>query len=558
MSALNFVSATPDVRFTYFRSPKTVVARFVAGRTRKAAVAGGLIFGFYTASKVIGFVKAYATPASRESFAKSFGNNTGMNALLGVPHNIETIPGYTNWNVMGIVVIIGGIWGLMLATKYFRGEEEAGRTELLLTGNTTARQAAKNTVLGMSANLALMYLIMAVLFTLIGKYKGVGYGTQSALFFALAAISSTVLFVAVGSFTSQLMPTRTRATILGAAIFGVSFLLRAVGDTTSQHWVLNVTPLGWIEKLLPLVNSQPIWLLPILGSAIVLFVLTIWITGRRDLGDSIVADKSSAAPRTGLLSSPFTVAIRLTRTVSIGWALAIAFMGFLYGSLTMSVLQSIANGPAKGKAFHKALSKLSHSSNISLATLFLGAIFLILMIAVMSYVASAVGKVRDEEAQGYVDNFLVQPVGRLQWLGGRILLVAFISMILCLVAGFGLWAGQATQHVGVPLHLLLEAGANIAAPVLFTLGACICALGFVPRLTSFVAYGVIGWSFLISLVASGTKLSHWILDTSVMHQTALAPAVNPNWTVNAWMIMLGLALCLAGMLRFNCRDLQSE
>lgn len=548
----------PEVQFTSFRSPQTVVARFVARRTLKQVLLLGVIFGFYAASKVIGFVEAYKSAAAREAFAKSFGNNTGMNALLGVPHNIGTIPGYTNWNVMGIVVLIGSIWGLNLATKYFRGEEESGRTELLLTGNTTAWQATTNTLLGLFTNLVLMYVIVAVSFTLIGKYQGVGYGTQNALFFALAAVSSTVLFVAIGAFTSQLMPTRTRATIAGAVVFAVSFLLRAVGDTTSQHWVLNVTPLGWIENLLPLVNSKPLWLLPIFGSALILVVLTIWISGRRDIGESVFADKDSAKPRTGLLSSPFAAAIRLTRTVSVAWILAIAAMGYLYGSLTMSVVQTLGNGPGQGKGLHKALSKLTQSSHLSLATLFIGAIFLILMIAAMAYVASALGKVRDEEAQGYVDNFLVQPIGRLQWLGGRVLLVTIISLLICLFASLGLYAGQAVQHVGVPLHLLLEAGANMAAPVLFTVGACVFAFGFVPRLTHFVAYGVIGWSFLISILASGTKLSHWVLDTSVLHQTTLAPAVNPNWTVNSWMIVIGLVLCLLGMLRFNYRDLTSE
>lgn len=548
----------PDVAFTHFRSPKTVVARFVARRTLKQLLLLGVIFGFYAASKVIGFVEAYKTTAAREAFAKSFGNNTGMNVLLGVPHDIGSIPGYTNWNVMGIVVLIGCIWGLNLATKYFRGEEESGRTELLLTGNTTARQATKNTLLGLLANLVLMYVVVAVIYIGIGRYKGVGYGTQSALFFALATVASPVLFIAIGAFTSQLMPTRTRATVAGAAVFAVSFLLRAVGDTTSQHWVLNVTPLGWIENLLPLVGSQPIWLLPIFGSALVLFVLTVWIAGRRDLGESVLADKDTARPRTGLLSSPFTASIRLTRTVSIGWIIAIGAMGYLYGSLTMSVVQTLGNGPGQGKGFHKALSKLTGPSHLGLATLFIGAIFLILMIAAMAYVASALGKVRDEEAQGYVDNFLVQPVGRLQWLGGRVLLITIISLIICLGASLGLYAGQAVQHVGVPLHLLLEAGANMAAPVLFTVGACVFAFGFVPRLTHFVAYGVIGWSFLISLVASGTKVSHWVLDTSVLHQTTLAPAVNPNWTVNAWMIAIGLVLCLLGMLRFNYRDLASE
>lgn len=548
-------SSTPVKDFTRFGAPKTVIARFVARRTLKNALVWAFIFGVYTASKVIGYTKAYPTLADRLSFAHSLGANTGMAALLGTPHNLGTISGYANWNTLGILTLIGGIWALLLATKYFRGEEEAGRTELLLTGQTTARQAAISTLGGLYTSLALFYVIVAILFIAIGKDRSVGYDIQNALFFALAVLLSAAVFMAVGAFTSQLMPTRTRATTIAAAVFAVCFMLRAVADSTSQHWLLNVTPLGWIEKLHPLVGSQPIWLVPIVGLAVILNVLTVWIASRRDLGMSVFADHDTALPHTRLLNTPLQVAIRLSRASSIGWLAAITLSGYLYGSITKSVVQTL-NG--QGKGLHKALAKLETTYRISLATLFLGVIFLVMMVVIMAYVANAIGKVREDEAEGYVDNFLVQPVARFKWLGGRVFIIAVLSIVICFCASLGVWVGQAGQHVGVPVHVLLEAGANMIAPVLFTLGVGVFAFGIIPRLTTLAAYGVLGWSFLLSLVASGTKLSHWALDTSLLHQTTLAPAVNPNWTVNSVMIGVAVVLCVLGTLIFNFRDLESE
>jgi ABC-2 type transport system permease protein len=550
------MSAPKDSGVTYFRSPKTVVARFVARRTLKSATLWAFIFGVYTLSKVVGFVKAYKTPAAREALTHSLSNNAGVNALIGTPHDIGTVKGYANWVVLGTITLIAGVWAFLLATKYFRGDEEAGRTELLLTGRTTQRQAAINTFLGLSFSLVLMYLITAVILILIGNVQGVGYNTQNALFFALASVCSAALFLAIGAFTSQLMPTRTRASTIAAVIFGISFILRAIADATSARWLLTVTPLGWVERLQPLVGSKPIWLLPIFGMALVLCLLTVWLAGRRDLGESLFADHDTAKAKTRLLNTPTGLAFRLTRASTIGWLVAVFAMSWLYGSLTKTIVQAI--GGAQSKAVNKALNKLTQTSHLSIATVFLGAMFLILMAVVMAYVASATGKVREDEAEGYVDNFLVQPIGRLQWLGGRVLLVAFFSLAICLGTSLGFWAGVASVHLGVPIHLLLEAGANMAAPVLFTLGASILALGFVPRLTTVVAYSVLGWSFMITLIASGTNISHWILDTSVLHQVTLAPAVNPNWTVDAWLVGIGIALCLLGMWRFNNRDLQSE
>lgn len=538
-----------------FGSPRTVIARFVARRTLKSAILVAFVFGMYTASKTIGYVKAYSTPADRTSFAHSLGANTGMTALLGTPHNVSTIPGYANWVTLGILTLMGSIWAFLLATKYFRGEEEAGRTELLLTGQTTARQAAISTILGLSADLVLLYAIVSVLFIGIGKYHSVDFGVQNALFFALAAVSAIAVFMAVGAFASQLMPTRTQASTLSVAVFAVSFILRAVADATGAHWLLNLTPLGWVEKLRPLVGSQSVWLLPIGSLVVILYVLTVWIAGRRDLNESVFADRADAQPRTRLLNTPFGLAIRQTRATSIGWLVAITASAYLYGSITKSVAQTL-NGQSKG--VHKALMKIDTTNRVSLATLFLGIVFLILMAVTMSYVASAIGKVREDEAEGYLDNFLVQPVTRLRWLSGRIVLIVLASLAICLCASVGVWAGQAGQHIGVPIHTVLGAGGNMIAPVLFTLGVGVFALGAIPRYTTLAAYSVLGWSFLVSLIASGTKLSHWFLDTSLLHQTTLAPAANPNWTVNAVMIGLALALCVIGALIFNARDLESE
>jgi putative exporter of polyketide antibiotics len=45
-----------------------------------------------------------------------------------------------------------------------------------------------------------------------------------------------------------------------------------------------------------------------------------------------------------------------------------------------------------------------------------------MMMMVMAFVASSLGAVREEEADGYVDNIVVRPVSRLRWLSGRLLM----------------------------------------------------------------------------------------------------------------------------------------
>src|SRR5581483_6991879 len=135
------------------RSPQTVIGRFVARRTLRSATVWGYVFGAYTASKTVGFDKAYPTTQSRIQLAHSFSNNVGLEALLGQPHRIETIAGYAAWNTLSVLTIVGSIWAFLLATKYFRGEEAAGRTELLESGQTSPRLAAINTLAGLTNSL---------------------------------------------------------------------------------------------------------------------------------------------------------------------------------------------------------------------------------------------------------------------------------------------------------------------------------------------------------------------------------------------------------------------
>jgi putative exporter of polyketide antibiotics len=71
-----------------------------------------------------------------------------------------------------------------------------------------------------------------------------------------------------------------------------------------------------------------------------------------------------------------------------------------------------------------------------------------------------------------------------------------------------------------------------------------------------VVYGLLGWSLLVVVVGGIGAVSHWILDTSVFHQMASAPAVSPHWEANGVMVAIGGACALLGGAAFRRRDLQ--
>ena len=95
-------------------------------------------------------------------------------------------------------------------------------------------------------------------------------------------------------------------------------------------------------------------------------------------------------------------------------------------------------------------------------------------------------------------------------------------------------------------------------PALAVLGIGVLAISVWPRATSVVTYGVLAWSLLIELAGGFFSSNHWLLDTSVFHHMAAAPAVSPDWTSAAVLTAVGAAAALLGGGAFARRDLASE
>jgi ABC-2 type transport system permease protein len=541
-----------------YRWPETVVGRFVARRTVRGAAFLALVFGAYTASKSIGFAAAYPTLADRAGVIPSLVHNAGLVAIVGAPYapaTMLTIPGGAGWNTGGVMVLFGSIWGLLAATKNLRGEEDSGRIELLLSGQTTMRKATANVLAGLGASLAVLFVVLAGTLILIGSDHVVNYGVTAALFFAWTVIIAIAMFMAVGALASQLMPTRARAAGLATGIFGVFFLVRAMADTTNTLWLDNVSPMGWIEQMQPLGADRAIWAVPIVLLTLVLVAAAIYLAGRRDMGAATFADHDTAKAHTGLLGSAFLASVRLTRASTISWLAGLVVGGFFMGTLTKAAAQAFDNSAG----FEHVIGRLAGGGVSAIGVnSFMSVIYLMVNTVLMAYAASAISGVREEEAQGYLDNFFVGPVGRVTWMAKRVLLIFAYIVLIAFLTGTAIWAGASVQHAGATFASLWRASLNGVPAAALTLGVGVLAMGLWPRLTSFSAYLVIGWSFLIVMVSSGLNLSHWILDTSVLHHVTLAPLVPPAWMTDWNIISISVVLCIAGVLAFSRRDLANE
>lgn len=192
------------------------------------------------------------------------------------------------------------------------------------------------------------------------------------------------------------------------------------------------------------------------------------------------------------------------------------------------------------------------------AAAYLGFTFLTVAWLVAFMAAGHVTAARAEEAEGRLDHLLVRPVSRSSWLAGRVALATAVLAASGLLAGLFAWAGAASQDSGVGVASMLGAGICVVPPALCVLGIGVLAMGVWPRAASAVTYGVLAWSLLIELAGGFFSSNHWLLDTTVFHHMAAAPAVSPNWASAAILVAVGAAAAALGAVAFQRRDLAGE
>ncbi len=511
----------------------------------------GYVFGAFIASSAWSYSSIYKTQAQREALAATFGNNKATIALFGPAPALQTVGGFTVFKVSMTLMIVGAIWGLLTSSRLLRGEEDAGRWDILLSGGTTRGGAALQALGGFAVSALVLWTLTSLITSIAGVSSKVDIALGPALFFALALVSPAVMFLAVGALTSQFAPTRRQAAGYAAAVLGLTYCLRMVGDAgVGLQWLSWLSPLGWCERLAPVTESNPWPLLLIGGFTILVGGAAVRLAASRDVGSSVFPDRRDRPADLRLLDSALALSVRLTWSVAVAWLAALAVFGLLLGLVAKG-----AGDTLSGSSLRETFDKLGATGGGVGA--YLGVTFLIVSVLVAFVATGQIGSARSEESEGRLDHLIVRPLSRVRWLSGRLCLALVLLVTAGLLAGVCTWVGAATQHSGVGVDSVVGAGLNAVIPAVLLLGLGALFLGFWPRAASIALYTVVAWSLLVELVGGIGAVSHWLLDTSVFHHVASAPAVPPNWGTDAVLAGIGLIAAMVGLLGFRRRDLVS-
>ena len=331
----------------------------------------------------------------------------------------------------------------------------------------------------------------------------------------------------------------------------VFLLLRVIADTTDgAAWLRWLTPLGWTEELRPFTNSQPLVLLIPIAAIAVLLVVPPVIGRNRDIGSGLITTRDEAEPRLRLLSSPLAQALRTERGSLAVWSSCVGAFGLILGIISESV--SSAGIP---KNFQREIAKLGSGSIITPMG-YVSFVFFFFVLAVSLFACAQLAATRREEADQQLETLLAQPVGRTQWLGGRIAIATAGTAVIAIASGVFTWLGATSVGVDVPVGRLIEAGANCIPVALLFLGLGMLAYGALPRASTAISYGVVVVTFLWEAVGSLLGAPRWVVDLTPFAWVGLLPAQPFRTTAAIVMMAIGLGAVLIGLGAFRCRDLQ--
>ncbi|NLU78305.1 anibiotic ABC transporter [Micromonospora sp. HNM0581] len=453
------------------------------------------------------------------------------------------------------LAVLAALLSTFTVVRNTRQNEETGRAELLgaaAVGRYALLTAALLVVAG--ANV-LAGGLLAVAFV------GAGLPTAGSVAAAAAIIGVGLGFTGVAAVTAQLSVTSRGANALAAATVGVAFLLRATGDVLGQRaadgvgldsaWPTWLSPLGWGTQIRAF-GSERLWVLALPAALLVVGVAVAYtFAERRDVGAGLLAARRGPARAAVWLLTPAGLTWRLHRGVLVGWAVAVAVLGFAMGLAGNEVDDMIADNPAAAEA----IAQLGGSAE--LVDAFLSAMLGLFALTIGAYVVQALLRVRGDESDSILEPLLATAVSRHRWLGTQVAAAVLGALALMLLAGAttGLGYGLA---VGDPVGWAVDltGAALLRLPALFVVAGVVTALfGVLPRFSVVASWAVLIVFLLLGQLGAALDLPQPVLNISPYTHVPSVPAVDVTVLPLVVLTAAATALLTAGLTAFRRRDI---
>lgn len=484
-------------------------------------------------------------------------SNPALLMVRGAPTG-DTLDAAIMVSLFSYLGVLAGLQATFLAVRHTRGDEDAGRAELVGAAPVSRLAPLVATWIAGLIELGLIAALLWAVASAVGGQPG-----RSALL-ALAILGVSLTFLVVGTLAALAMPTSRSANGLAAGVVLVAFMLRGIGDASGTLDASGVhvapglatwfSPIGWGALAHPYAtepwrpDATPLLLFP---AAIVVFgAVSFAVAARHEIGASLVPERRGRATGSPLLGSPLGLTVRHQLGVTAGWLLATVFMSAAVGRMVPTIASTASDNPMV-QLIVQLLGRTDGSADIV-------DVFLFAFAGIVAIIASAAGMQvvlhakSEEEERG--DTLFATPVPRAAWLASAMIVGAVTGL---LVLGVFLVVAQASAATaGTDKWASLAAiVASLAPAIVAWVAIAALLVAVVPRIAS-----PLSWVLLLGLMLIGEFGQlfgpdwDWVQNASPFHWLANPLEAAPDWGPTWWMLAGAAVAIVVALVWFRRRD----
>ncbi|MGB8021447.1 MAG: hypothetical protein WCF04_09495 [Candidatus Nanopelagicales bacterium] len=520
------------------------VARLSARLIRRGALAIMIGMGAYMAFEAFAFKTSYPDAQSRAALT-IWGRDPVIRIIAGPAHAVDTVGGFVVWDAGLYVTLILGAWAITTTTRLLRGDEDAGRVELVLAGPIRPARALLSQLAVLAGACAGVGLAIALALALSGAQA------WGAVLLGAAIAGYCATFVGVSAVASQVFATRGAALGGAASVLAASVLLRMVSNSAdSRAWLGWLTPVGWTDHLRAFGDNRwPVVLVPLVVAAALAVVAAV-LRHRRDAGAGLLAGKEAHRSHAWALGSPLAFAWRSSLGALLAWTAGVAVTGLVLGGMVPTLEEFLVSDTG----FQDILAALGMDVS-DLARGYIGMTSIIVGLVIAVYSAFRMGTARGEEASTRAEFLLTRPVRRWRWLGGHVLCLVASVLLLCAATSGAMWLGGAIAGADLAASDAFAAMLNTVPAVLVFAGVSVLVLGVAPRLPVAVGATAPVVAYVVEVVGPLLDWPKWLVGISPFHHLEAVPVDPVGLPAAIVMVAVAVVLMVAGIVAFERRDL---
>ena len=490
----------------------------------------------------------YPDEKSKQAFSITM-DNPAMIAMLG--------PGYEGQDylvslgtlfaheMLLFTAIAVAIMSILLVARSTRADEEDGRTEMIHALPVGRLSYVSAAIIILIIVNVLLTLFIGLGLSVLG-IEGIEFGNTFLYGGILGATG--LVFGGITAVFAQLAETSRGTAMLSFAILIVAYLIRAVGDVSSETFAL-FSPLGWTVRTDVFVSNEwwPVFFS--LALSIVTIITAFYLKSIRDLGSGFIPTRGGRKHASSFLQTPIGLTLRLQRTNIISWGIGLFALGASFGSILGDLETYFAD-----IEFMQAFLTEEQGYTITEQ-------FIVLLMAIMSIIGTipavmTVLKLKGEESKNRTEYLYSRALSRTRLLGGYFLLAIIVSLLMQILVAIGLWsAAIAVMDDALELGMVFKSAIVYLPAMWAAVGLAALTIGMIPNATGVVWLYVV-YGFIVIYLSNLLDFPEWVNDFSIYEHIPQIPVEDMDIMQVLMLMIIAIVLTFIGFIGYNKRDIQ--